>query len=95
MDCMDFGRGLVVALALAAAPQAAAAPDAAALLAEAEKAVAEARARQALWTTAQEALLKARRALDAGDTATAIEQARFARDQAALGIAQTRYPPTR
>jgi hypothetical protein len=54
-----------------------------------------ARSRKALWTSAEEALLKARQALERGDEATAIEQARRAADQASLGIAQTQYPLTR
>jgi hypothetical protein len=65
---------------------------AAAALAAAEAAVKEADARHALWTSAEDALRKARRALQAGDGARAIDQARIAQKQAELGIAQKGYP---
>ena len=69
--------------------------DARAAIAEAERIVAAARLQNALWTTAEEALINARRALDSGDETLAAERARFAADQAALGIAQKQYPLTR
>ena len=50
------------------------------------------RIRRALWTSAEEALRRARRALQEGNTAMAIEQARIAQEHAELGIAQKNYP---
>lgn len=61
-------------------------------LAAAELAVAEATRQRALWTTARDALQEARAALQKGDFRAAIQAARFAREQAELGIAQTRAP---
>jgi hypothetical protein len=73
-------------------------PDAdaaASAVAEAEAAVKRADARHALWTSAEDALRKARRALHEGNTAAALEQARMAQTQSELGIAQQGYPPFR
>jgi len=91
----SLSLGVVAAMVMAWASRQALAGDARAAIAEAEKAVAAARARNALWTTADEALRNARRALEGGDEGTAAEQARVAADQAALGIAQKQYPLTR
>lgn len=66
-----------------------------AAVAEAERAVGRAYAQRALWTTAEEALRTARRALEQGNLTRAIEQARVAREHAHLGIAQKSYPLTR
>ena len=68
---------------------------AAVAVAEAERMVAAARARNALWTSAEEAMARARQALERGDDPVAVDQARIATDQAALGIAQKQYPLTR
>jgi hypothetical protein len=65
---------------------------AASAVAAAETAVKRADARHALWTSAEDALRKARRALQEGNIATALEQARVAQTQSELGIAQTGYP---
>jgi predicted metal-dependent hydrolase len=73
-------------------------PDAdaaASAVAEAEAAVKRAGVRRALWTSAEDALRKARRALQEGNTTAALEQARLAQMQSALGIAQQDYPPFR
>lgn len=59
---------------------------------EAEAAVQRADAQRALWTSAQDALRKARRALQEGNSAMAIEQARIAQQHSELGIAQKHYP---
>ena len=48
-----------------------------------------------LWTSAEEALRSARRAFEDGDLATALAQARVAKEHAELAIAQKRYPPFR
>lgn len=57
----------------------------------AEKAVQEAARQRALWTTAREALEQARAALARGDYSAAAKAARFAQEQARLGIAQRGY----
>jgi len=70
-------------------------PDASsaeAVIAEAEAAVKLAGNRRALWTSAEDALRRARRALQEGNAAIAIEQARIAQKQCELGIAQQDYP---
>lgn len=61
-------------------------------LQDAERAVAQARAEHALWTTAQEALERARTAAARGDAGSALAAARFAAEQAELGRAQLNYP---
>jgi hypothetical protein len=66
-----------------------------AALVEAERAVSRAQAERALWTTAEEALRNARHALEQGNLASAIKQARVAKEHAHLGIAQKNYPLTR
>jgi hypothetical protein len=66
--------------------------DAAAAVAEAEAAAKRADALHALWTSAEDALRKARRALQEGNTTTALAQARVAQMQSELGIAQQGYP---
>lgn len=63
-------------------------------LAQAEADVRDARARFALWTTAEAALNLAREAAQAGDSATVLKQAAFASDQARKGLAQLAYPST-
>lgn len=68
---------------------------AATAVSEAEAAVQQAEALCALWTSAQDALRNARRALQEGNTAMAIDQARIARKQSELGIAQKSYPLVR
>jgi uncharacterized protein GlcG (DUF336 family) len=66
-----------------------------AAIAEAEAAVRQAEAERALWTSAEDALRKARRALQEGDPTMAVEQARIAQKHSELGIAQKSYPPFR
>ncbi|MBI3528554.1 MAG: hypothetical protein HY067_11370 [Betaproteobacteria bacterium] len=78
-----------------AAPVAPDASGAEAAIAEAEAAARQAEAQRALWTSAEDALRKARRALQEGDTTMAVEQARIAQKQSELGIAQKSYPPFR
>lgn len=88
---------LAAALALPAvhASEAANTENAVTAIAGAKRAVAAAKAQNALWTSAEDALHRAQRAIDAGDAAAAIEYARFATGQAQLGLAQKQYPPTR
>ena len=77
----------------AAANEAPPPPDAAAAaVEEAEAVMKQANAQRALWTSAEDALRRARRALQEGNAAVAIEQALLARKQAQLGIAQKSYP---
>lgn len=78
--------------AIAAASEKPDASSATAAIAVAEAAVTQASSMRALWTSAEEALHRARRALQEGHTAMAIEQARIAQKQAELGIAQKDYP---
>lgn len=86
----------VVALwALAVASTAAAADEAAVAIAAAERAVQDAAARHALWTSAQDALRRARAAQEAGDTQAALRWAGTASEQARLGLEQKHYPLTR
>lgn len=61
-------------------------------LRRAEQAVQQAWEQRSLWTTAQEALEQARAAAARGDYAEAVRSARFATEQAELGLAQSRYP---
>jgi hypothetical protein len=62
-------------------------------LIEAQSAVRVATAREALWTTAAEALQEARSAFLQRDYGVAQRAAGTAVEQARLGIAQTAYPP--
>ena len=66
-----------------------------AAIAQADRAVRRAEAQRMLWTTAEEALRGARHAFEDGDFATAVAQARVAREHAELAIVQKRYPPFR
>jgi len=90
--------GVPVALSMAVPSLANEAPGvsdsaaAASAIAAAEAAVKQADAQHALWTSAEDALRKARRALQEGNIATALEQARVAQTQSELGIAQKGYP---
>lgn len=63
-------------------------------LSKAEADVKEAQSKKALWTTAQDALKKAKEAADKGDSAGVIAASKKASDQAHLGIKQLSYPPT-
>ena len=53
-----------------------------------------AQARFALWTTAEAAYKSALEAAKAGDSEAVLKQAKFASDQAALGLGQLDYPTT-
>jgi hypothetical protein len=89
---------LAVLIALPAIAVASEKPDASSAgvaIAEAEAAVKHASSRRALWTSAEDALRRARRALQEGNAAMAIEQARIAQEQSELGIAQKDYPQFR
>lgn len=63
-------------------------------LSKAEADVKEAQAKKALWTTAQDALKKAKEAAGKGDSAAVVKESHKASEQAQLGIKQLSYPPT-
>ena len=63
-------------------------------LALAETDVSHARSKFALWTTAESALLAARKAAAAGDSAGVLQHAVFASSQARLGLQQLDLPTT-
>lgn len=100
MFYMNLKRALLAVCAVASvavAPPALAADEPGSDAAEAEVvaaelAVVEATRQRALWTTARDALQEARAALQKGDFRAAIQAARFAKEQAELGIAQSRAP---
>lgn len=90
-------KGMVVAFACIAVPCLGHATEGSAAAARAEviraqEAVADAQARGALWTTARDALREAQAALQAGGHDAAVKAARFAAQQAQLGIDQLAYP---
>lgn len=93
---------LVAGCATAPEPQADAAPaaaqtglsaEASAALAQARADVKEAKTKEALWTTAADALEDAEKAAEKGDSATVMKASARASDQAKLGLAQLSYPP--
>jgi len=80
----------------AAAATAAATPtisaEAQAALTAAQAAVKDAKAKNALWTTAESALKAAEDAATKGDSATVLKQAKLASDHVQKGLAQLNYP---
>jgi murein lipoprotein len=85
------------------APQAAAAkPEAKAVvtddakqaLSKAEADVKAAKAKGALWTTAEDALNKAKEAVEKGDSNAVLKHAKTASEHAQLGLEQLKYPMT-
>lgn len=68
--------------------------EAANLLTQAEADIAYARAKFALWTTAESALAAARDAAQRGDSMEVLRLAGFASGQVRLGIKQLDYPST-
>lgn len=78
---------------LTAAPSSLSA-EAQAALSEAEARVAAAKKQKALWTTAEKALKSAQEAAKTADNAAVIKNAKVASSEAALGIAQLKYPST-
>ena len=61
-------------------------------LTAAQAAVKDAKAKNALWTTAENALKAAEAAAATGDSATVLKQAKLASDHAQKGLAQLNYP---
>jgi hypothetical protein len=66
--------------------------EAQAALSAAQAAVKDAKAKNALWTTAAAALKDAEAAAAKGDSDTVIEEAKLASDHAKKGLAQLNYP---
>lgn len=66
--------------------------EAKAALAQAEKDVKEAKAKFALWTTAESALKAAQAAAKSGDSDAVMKQSKTASDHVKMGLAQTGYP---
>jgi murein lipoprotein len=77
-----------------AAPKAQLTEEAKQALAKAEADIKSAQAKKGLWTTAQDALKKAKAAAEANDSAAVIKHAKEASELAQLGISQTQYPMT-
>lgn len=63
-------------------------------LTQAEADVAAAKKQKALWTTADKALKSAQEAAKKADNAAVIKNAKIASSEAAIGIAQLKYPST-
>ena len=63
-------------------------------LTKAETDVKAAKAKFALWTTAESAFKAAEEAAKAGESETVIKQAKYVSDQVARGMAQLAYPTT-
>lgn len=66
--------------------------EAKAALTAAQAAVKDAKAKEALWTTAEAALQAAEKAAEAGDSATVLKQSAIAQDHVKMGLAQMNYP---
>lgn len=64
-------------------------------LGKAEADVKEAKAKDALWTTAADALKKAQEAAAKGDSNATLKFSKTASDQARLGLTQKNYPLTK
>lgn len=67
--------------------------EAKAALSAAQADVKAAKAKNALWTTAEEALKAAEAAAEAGDSATVLKQTETVRAHVKLGMDQLNYPP--
>lgn len=66
--------------------------EARAELTAAQADVKEAKSKNALWTTAADALKAAEAAAEKGDSATVLSKAKLARDHVKKGLAQLDYP---
>lgn len=76
----------------AAAAKAGISAEAQAALAAAQADVKAAKAKNALWTTAEAALKAAEEAAAKGDSATVLKEAKLASDHVKKGMAQLNYP---
>ncbi len=63
-------------------------------LAKAEADVKEAKAQKSLWTTAEDALKKAKEAAAKGDSAATLKFSKTASEHARMGLTQKSYPLT-
>lgn len=66
--------------------------EAKAALESAQADVKAAKAKEALWTTAEDALKAAEKAAEAGDSATVLKQTAIVKDHVKMGLAQQNYP---
>ncbi len=96
--CATAPQTQAVAPAAPAKPAAPAVPvlseAAAKALAQAEADVKMAKAKNALWTTADKAFKEAKEAATMGDSAKVLKAAAFASSQVKLGLEQLNYPST-
>lgn len=76
----------------AEAPKASITPEAKAALAAAKAEAKDAKAKNALWTTADGALKDADEAAAKGDSETVMKKVKLARDHIQKGLAQMNYP---
>lgn len=94
--CADLYINQPAKPAAAATPAAAAkaeiSAEAKAALSSAQAAAKDAKAKNALWTTAENALKAAEAAAAKGDSDTVMKQAKLANDQVQKGLAQLSYP---
>lgn len=67
--------------------------EAKAALESAQADVKAAKAKEALWTTAEDALKAAEKAAEAGDSATVLKQTAIVKEHVKMGLAQLNYPP--
>lgn len=67
--------------------------EAKAALAAAEADAKAAKAKNALWTTADEALKAAQKAAEEGDSATVLKKSAIVKEHVKLGMEQLNYPP--
>jgi len=66
--------------------------EAKAALESAQVDVKAAKAKEALWTTAEDALKAAEKAAESGDSATVLKQTTIVKDHVKMGLAQQSYP---
>lgn len=66
--------------------------EAKAALESAQADVKAAKAKEALWTSAEDALKAAEKAAEAGDSATVLKQTAIVKDHVKMGLAQQNYP---
>jgi len=90
--CADMKTSQPTSQPAAAAAKPALSAEAQAALTAAQAAVKDAKAKNALWTTAESALKAAEDAATKGDSATVLKQAKLASDHVQKGLAQLNYP---
>lgn len=90
--CADMQASQPASQPAAVAAKPALSAEAQAALTAAQAAVKDAKAKNALWTTAESALKAAEEAAATGDSATVLKQAKLASDHVQKGLAQLNYP---